>query len=98
MLFNEKPTSGLTFTGLVTCVSKNRLGCVFEATTCFSDLIGQDKFFGTAGISRLTSVTILQKDQVVLSTNLFFKFNPLNAIGNFSCQKDTTRKILIALQ
>ena len=24
--------------------------------------------------------------------------NPLNAIGNFSCQKDTTRKILIALQ
>ena len=28
-----------------------------------------------AGISRLSSVTILQPDQFVLSTNLFFKIN-----------------------
>ena len=41
-------------------------------------LLHNNKFlilFITAGISRLSSVKILQPDQVVLSTNLFFTIN-----------------------
>ena len=36
-----------------------------------------------AGISRLSSVTILQPDQVVLSTNLFFKVSLPLVTGEF---------------
>ena len=42
---------------------------------CFCEKNHRHNALNIAGISRLSSVMILQPDQVVLSTNLFFKLD-----------------------
>ena len=55
----------------------NKLLPVTELFGSFKNFYDTDNSLNMAGIFRLSSVTILQPDQVVLLTNLFFKIDIL---------------------